>query len=513
MKLNKNNISENYLPEDVLNSIDPKETLLYHLRCEFISKTHKILPLFGFIIIGLGIWIIIQSVSLFGEESFGGEIAPAMLIIMIGTIFFIIWQFNPGSFKEFHYLMITDKQIHVQINSKKELKKRHISSDLDSLKAINFELKSGGRFRESTNSGKITLIFKELDSKQKNYFSIYKVPNLIQQVKKIESLLFEFGKLKERWEDIKVKKGYMLPQKFNSMSQELEINEYGLKFTNEDIRVEIPFANDLYLDYTLKFKKEKTEEISDSNGIILIKPSNTLPSVIKFGPVENCIGHLEFLYLTLCMWKKNQGFLASKDQLSEAIVKVPETIAYLELIPFNPADEKIQEIQHYLEEGEEVLLRYSPNLDFKTNLMIIIIAVIAISFSLFQMIFLGATEQAFISASFLLLSIILTIFITLCCCFSGMFLNVKFKLNKSVYYFTSRKLIWKLVDKLYNIPYNNVESIIHHSEGNAYVVEIQLIKPMKIGHMSEDYEVLMPIRPKDDEILEKVKKVRELFIK
>ena len=172
----------------------------------------------------------------------------------------------------------------------------------------------------------------------------------------------------------------------------------------------------------------------------------------------------------------------------------------------------IKKINVLLNKDESVLITYSPKFKIVKLLVVIISGICIIVAFFLQLIYLGVSESFFFSQEFFIFSMIISIILLFFCGVSSPIFLSKIKLNMSKYIFTNQQLIMKLSSKLYFIPLKNILSMQSIERKDYYFIRISLKKPIQLKNNLKEMEIRIPIVPKDNALLEKIKTLKLGFI-
>ncbi|NVM29026.1 MAG: hypothetical protein HWN65_09280 [Candidatus Helarchaeota archaeon] len=188
----------------------PDEKPLFKVRGLQWAKFDKILRL-TFIGMLLGMLIAFATLII-ATNKFPYEILILFVPLLIASII-MLSKFH--FFRVEHSLCITDKKIYLYSGVHERFWVN--STELASIKAMDFEKKKSRIGMPET--GKIEFVMQDYETR---VHSIMNIPNLHDSQKIIESILYEYGNIRQRWDALQEKFKLQFPYKFNISSKKLD---------------------------------------------------------------------------------------------------------------------------------------------------------------------------------------------------------------------------------------------------------------------------------------------------
>ncbi|MFX1277661.1 MAG: hypothetical protein ACFFHV_08790 [Promethearchaeota archaeon] len=199
------------IPEQLYNNLIPNEKILHKFRAHKPSKIDKI---FILSIVGTIITVIITSIISVIRRGLGYLFSPYLLLMYfiyfpLVLIVSLIMR-KKLSYKREYYVIFTNKKVYIYESAHQE---EYINSiELKSIKLITFKFK---RHSDKLNAnGTIDFFSDEIKPEQKNRILIRGVQNLLINQNIIESIMWDYGNVKERLETIKSENQIRLPYDF-----------------------------------------------------------------------------------------------------------------------------------------------------------------------------------------------------------------------------------------------------------------------------------------------------------
>ncbi|MFX1259739.1 MAG: hypothetical protein ACFFAN_17945 [Promethearchaeota archaeon] len=199
------------IPEHLYNNLIPNEKILHKFRAYKPSKIYRILIL---LFIGGIITMIITNIITVVRKGIDVLFSLYLLLIYLiylpfMFIFFLIMR-KRLNFKRDYYIIITNKRIYIHESANQ---REYINSiELNSIKLITF------RYSKHTEKfgviGAIDLVSDEIKNERKNRISIRGIQNLLKNLNIIESIMWDYGNIKERLDFINKKSNITLPHDF-----------------------------------------------------------------------------------------------------------------------------------------------------------------------------------------------------------------------------------------------------------------------------------------------------------
>ncbi|MFX1281705.1 MAG: hypothetical protein ACFFA3_20305, partial [Promethearchaeota archaeon] len=566
----------NDIPEQIKDNISSNEQILHYAQWNYTPLGFKlaIIALYGTIIasiiticygISKGVSVILEYWTIY------------LLIFPISLIMILIVS---RFIKRVYFIVITDQNLHLFTKLGRENVMDSVG--LDSIKAIALRKKFFSR--SAHQNGKIVIVSSNLSNYQKNKIILQNIQNFEETFKKFESILWYYGKLKERLQNLRSKENIEIPHTFQLNKKAYNRIDRYVKFFNVGIIIclvaislgilfvflKVDFMVNIFLlifgcgflgfflGYKIIFKKfmvplntglilesnrvtlRKTESSEtvffneksvldflqtqdlkkssigsyESVGSIIIKESINSPKLIKFGPIVGVHQFLEIIYLHLLEWKGEQGILIAEELIRDFKKKeIKEKVQDFEdqILPeaVDIDDEILKQVQNYLEPNEQVLFTHKPIVNLKKQIIFSILGIISfillyISISLsyhFQSI------NLFVIVMFAIMIPMLLGTFTLCA-LPGIIME-----KKSLFVFTNEKIIIKYPKQFLITKLNNIASINRSNKRKKYHLMINLKKELENSPYINKSEIAIRNILKEDPLLEKIKKLRELVEK
>lgn len=227
------------VPKELMSNISKDEMILYTSDNLINKRLRKIEKVF-FVILSVAITAFFYSIvaktliSDWLEENFGPLDILLFLLPLIGAVGFpFLFRSMINTHKKDEYLLVTNKKLYIYRYSYERKSQTMQVVDLNSI--IGFTYKRG-RFNEKGNFGTLEIIWSEFNERDINVFGkndshtptylLKNIPNFTQFQKLLESILYSFGGIQEKWEEVKNSLEWRIPMRFHISENKLkEINK------------------------------------------------------------------------------------------------------------------------------------------------------------------------------------------------------------------------------------------------------------------------------------------------
>ncbi len=541
----------------------PEETPLFRIKSSqgilFGSKIKYIM---------IGLIIVMMLLVLYGTLRHNGPLEILILFIpLLGASIVLLLKFP---FKIEHGLCITNRKIYLYSRLYQNLTVN--TGDFSSIKAISF-IRSKFR-RADEDTGRIEFVMQDYDTK---LHSITNIQNLSRCQRIIESILYEYGNIEQRWENVQKKTNFKFPynltispdvlsdilkrqkrlnfylilatvincllfpllylllgflfgeleawqvqiiqygiifgfilsltgslfilllEKYKTkkntspINSKLSLNASQIEYSGEAFPIIIPMNEKICLGYKKikePFRKYPMNWMSDIDGLNIKSAYNSNIELI-FGPLSNFPDLFEVFFCYFIMWKANQGFLFTKEQIAD-LEKIPfkeiteerEEIPSSEHISVQNIQEKqdastinytalFQSVQKYMDSDERIVLSHKPHVNLKQLYLKFVLSLMVFILGWALWILGNLTSNNLMMVGSMLMAIFSIPVIFCTCCTGDIFIN------KSFFIFTSKKIIWKYSKNYILVNYNNISSIIRREHKKTYDIELRFKKPLE----------------------------------
>ena len=136
MNVTEINKNRDYIPEEVLDNINPNEKILFRLRSSHISKSTKVSAIAFICVAIFGVVVIFFILSLLAKDPDLDIINIIFILVLIGVVILMIYNAIPSLHRKIQYLILTNKNFYFQINDRKEHRQFYNLMDNNSLITI-----------------------------------------------------------------------------------------------------------------------------------------------------------------------------------------------------------------------------------------------------------------------------------------------------------------------------------------------------------------------------------------
>ncbi len=206
---NSSELTENNIPAEIIKYFTPGEQLLFKIRSLIYKRVSRILK-YSLIGIVLSFISFYSSYLIFSESN--SFLSLLIILIHCGAIAFVIIAWYSIPIKNIE-LFLTDKRLYLLV--KQERSEWIIPKELSSIRGLSFE-RTKPFYDNFKNIGKIKIISGGIS--EENTLIIEEAPiDLVPEIshcqKMMESILYEYGDIKARWESITTQPEFQFPYK------------------------------------------------------------------------------------------------------------------------------------------------------------------------------------------------------------------------------------------------------------------------------------------------------------
>ncbi|MFW9930764.1 MAG: hypothetical protein ACFFD1_15355, partial [Candidatus Thorarchaeota archaeon] len=224
------------VPKELISNISKDEMILYtsdNLINKHSRKIEKVLFIILWMAITAGFYSLVARtlISDWLEGNFGILDILLFLIPLIGAVGFpFLFRSMINTHKKDEYLLITNKMLYIYRYSYERKSQTMQVVDLNSIIGLTYKR---GRFNEKGDFGNLEIIWSEhnergdnnifeKDNSHTQMYLLKNIPNFTQMKRLLESILYSFGGIQEKWKQIKESVEWRIPMIFQISEKKFE---------------------------------------------------------------------------------------------------------------------------------------------------------------------------------------------------------------------------------------------------------------------------------------------------